>query len=312
MVQDHYIAKDPSLIPELVGAGHAWLELIEDAFNLSAEAPGGEIILNGKRGDVDMALAAFSLLEHDLKTTPTLTEGQVRSAISFTKSGNNNTAEHGFTVPKRGMIKARTPGQARYIDILNTSELTFAIGPAGSGKTFLAVAQGVSLLLSGAVQRLVITRPAVEAGERLGFLPGALEDKIDPYLAPIWDSLFNLMGREQVVRRRAAGEIEIAPLAFMRGRTLSNAFILVDEAQNTTRLQMKMLLTRLGYGSRMVVTGDPSQIDLPDPQQSGLLDAMATLDGVEDIHFAHLGAEDIVRHVLVNRIVAAYDAKMRG
>ncbi len=305
---DSFIPEPSHILPELVGPENAWLDLIERAFEVSLEAPGGEIRIHGAPERIKSVHTVLGHLQDTLASHARLSEGQVRAAIAFTKAGEGSNPATGVNVPKRGQILARTPGQAHYIEVLKRNELILATGPAGTGKTFLAVAQGVSLLLQGLVSRLVITRPAVEAGERLGFLPGALEDKIDPYLAPIWDSLFDLMGREQMLRRRAAGEIEIAPLAFMRGRTLSNAFVIVDEAQNTTRLQMKMLLTRLGYGSRMVVTGDPSQVDLPDATQSGLLEALDILADVEGITTVHLTAKDIVRHALVGRIVAAYDA----
>ena len=184
----------------------------------------------------------------------------------------------------------------------------FGLGPAGTGKTFLAVAYGASLLLRGEVDRLIVTRPAVEAGERLGFLPGDLSEKVDPYLAPIWEALLDLVGAETLRRRRERGEIEVAPIAFMRGRTLSHAFVIVDEAQNTSRLQMKMVLTRLGEGARMAVTGDPSQVDLLNPRDSGLSHAVGILEGVKGVGVARFEASDVVRHPMVERIVKAYDA----
>ncbi|MFZ4381451.1 MAG: PhoH family protein, partial [Sandarakinorhabdus sp.] len=187
------------------------------------------------------------------------------------------------------------------------SDVIFALGPAGTGKTYLAVAQAVSQLISGSVDRLVLSRPAVEAGERLGFLPGDMKEKVDPYLRPLYDALYDMLPAEQVERRLASGEIEIAPLAFMRGRTLANAFIILDEAQNTTPLQMKMFLTRFGERSRMVVCGDPNQVDLPNPGASGLADAVRRLDGVEGIAVLRFSAREIVRHPIVGRIVEAYE-----
>jgi phosphate starvation-inducible PhoH-like protein len=198
--------------------------------------------------------------------------------------------------------------------MLGRHDVTFGLGPAGTGKTFLAVAHGAGMLLRGDVDRLIVTRPAVEAGEKLGFLPGDLTEKVDPYMAPVWESLIQIMGAEQLRKRREKGEIEVAPIAFMRGRTLSHAFIIVDEAQNTSRLQMKMVLTRMGEGSRMAVTGDPSQIDLVNPRDSGLAHAVAILEGVEGVAVTRFTAADVVRHPMVARIVKAYDedAAKRG
>jgi phosphate starvation-inducible PhoH-like protein len=187
--------------------------------------------------------------------------------------------------------------------------MVFALGPAGSGKTYLAVAMGVSLLIAGKVERIVLSRPAVEAGERLGFLPGDMKEKIDPYLRPLYDALHDMLPAEQIANRMESGEIEIAPLAFMRGRTLAHCYVILDEAQNTTPMQMRMFLTRLGEGSRMVITGDPSQTDLPGGQRSGLNDAVDTLKNVDGVRFIRLTSQDVVRHDLVTRIVEAYDAR---
>ena len=209
-------------------------------------------------------------------------------------------------------MAAKTAGQARYLEALAGHELVFGLGPAGTGKTFLAVAHGAGLLRAGEVERLVVTRPAVEAGERLGFLPGDLTEKVDPYMAPVWEAMNDILGPEQLRRRREKGEIEVAPIAFMRGRTLAHAFVIVDEAQNTTRLQMKMVLTRLGEGSRMAVTGDPSQVDLVNPRDSGLAHAVSILEGIQGVAIARLTGKDIVRHPLVGRIVDAYDADAAG
>ncbi|MBN8907903.1 MAG: PhoH family protein, partial [Rhodospirillales bacterium] len=202
-----------------------------------------------------------------------------------------------------------SPGQAVYMDLLSRNELVFGIGAAGTGKTYLAVAQAVAMLQAGRVDRIVLARPAVEAGERLGFLPGDMKDKVDPYLRPLYDALHDMLPTEQVLRRIQSGEIEIAPLAFMRGRTLAHAFVILDEAQNTTPVQMKMVLTRLGEGSRMVVTGDLTQIDLPAGVKSGLRDALETLEGLPGVAVMRFGNRDVVRHPLVARIVDAYDAR---
>ena len=214
---------------------------------------------------------------------------------------------------RRADLAARSPNQLRYLRGILTHDLSFGIGPAGTGKTFLAVACAVDALERSAVQRIVLTRPAVEAGERLGFLPGDMAQKVDPYLRPLYDALYDLMGLERVTRAFDKGLLEVAPLAFMRGRTLNHAFVILDEAQNTTTEQMKMFLTRIGFGSRCVVNGDVSQIDLPKGRTSGLVEAQAVLAGVQGVAFTHFGAEDVVRHPLVARIVAAYDAaRQRG
>jgi phosphate starvation-inducible PhoH-like protein len=212
---------------------------------------------------------------------------------------------------RRRTVLARTPMQDAYIRAFERVELTFGIGPAGTGKTYLAVAYAAAMLERGAVDRLILSRPAVEAGERLGFLPGDMREKVDPYLRPLYDALYDMMPAEKVERGLASGVIEVAPLAFMRGRTLANAVIILDEAQNTTAMQMKMFLTRLGENSRMVVTGDPSQIDLPAGQASGLIEAIRLLDGVSGIAQVRFTSADVVRHPLVQRIVEAYDAAGR-
>ena len=210
---------------------------------------------------------------------------------------------------KRGAIEPRSPGQAAYMELLARHEMVFGIGPAGTGKTYLAVAQAVAMLQAGRVDRIVLSRPAVEAGERLGFLPGDLKEKIDPYLRPLYDALHDMMPGDQVVRRMASGEIEVAPLAFMRGRTLAHAFVILDEAQNTTVAQMKMFLTRMGSGTHMAINGDLSQVDLPTGVSSGLRDAVDTLEGLPGIGFARFESRDVVRHPLVAAIVDAYDQR---
>jgi phosphate starvation-inducible PhoH-like protein len=214
-------------------------------------------------------------------------------------------------ITRKRHIQARSPVQADYMAAMDRHELVFGLGPAGTGKTYLAVAKAVSMMIKGEVDRIILSRPAVEAGERLGFLPGDLREKVDPYLRPLYDALHDMLPGDQVSKKLVAGDIEVAPLAFMRGRTLANSFVILDEAQNTTAVQMKMFLTRLGEHSRMVVTGDLSQIDLPPGTKSGLKDALEVLSGVPDIGFVQFTDRDVVRHGLVTRIVRAYDAHDR-
>jgi phosphate starvation-inducible PhoH-like protein len=283
--------------------------LIEDAFRVLVETPGGGVLLRGDAGPRAAAKRAVQAIAARIAAGAQVAESDVRIAISGARTGEPGVGG-GAALPvgRRGAIAAKTAAQAAYLDMLNKCELVFGVGPAGTGKTFLAVAHGASLLLRGEVDRLVVTRPAVEAGERLGFLPGDLTEKVDPYMAPVWEALSDILGADQLRRRRDKGEIEVAPIAFMRGRTLSQAFVLVDEAQNATRLQMKMVLTRLGEGARMAVTGDPSQVDLPNRADSGLAHAVGILEGVKGVAVARFKAEDVVRHPLVERIVRAYDA----
>jgi phosphate starvation-inducible PhoH-like protein len=287
----------------VAGPGGRHAALIEDAFHVLLETPGGGVTLNGEARARRGARLAIESLAERVASRLDVSPADVRVAIDQARSG----AVAGGTV-RRGAAAARTAGQARYLEALATHDLVFGLGPAGTGKTFLAVAHGASLLRSGAVERLVVTRPAVEAGERLGFLPGDLTEKVDPYMAPVWEAMTDILGADALRRRRERGEIEVAPIAFMRGRTLSHAFVIVDEAQNTSRLQMKMVLTRLGEGSRMAVTGDPSQVDLINPADSGLAHAVAILEGVEGVAVARFSTTDVVRHALVGRVVSAYDA----
>ena len=284
--------------------------LVEDAFKVLLETPGGGVRLKGDQRGRTAARRAVNGIAARVEGGAEVTEGDVRAAINAARSGEDAPAAGGPALPigRRGAIAAKTAAQARYLDALGAHDLTFGVGPAGTGKTFLAVAYGASLLMRGEVDRLIVTRPAVEAGERLGFLPGDLTEKVDPYLAPIWEALGDIMGAEPLRRRRERGEIEVAPIAFMRGRTLAHAYVIVDEAQNTSRLQMKMVLTRLGEGARMAVTGDPTQVDLVNVRDSGLAHATRILDGVEGVAVARFAASDVVRHPLVERIVKAYDA----
>ena len=316
----------------VAGEASRHVALIEDAFGVLVETPGGGVSLSGDTRARDQAKRVVQSLAERADQGLEVAEADVRVAIGQARSGalpargsvggrraggpgvgglgvgGLGIGGSGLPIGRRGQVAPKTPMQARYLDALATCELVFGLGPAGTGKTFLAVAHGAGLLLRGAVDRLIVSRPAVEAGERLGFLPGDLTEKVDPYMAPVWEALTDILGAEQLRRRREKGEIEVAPIAFLRGRTLSQAFVIVDEAQNASRAQMKMVLTRLGEGSRMAVTGDPTQIDLSNPSDSGLAHAVSLLEGVKGIAVTRFTAEDIVRHPLVERIVRAYDA----
>lgn len=305
-----YEVRQAERLQELCGPHHRHLALLETRlkeFGLRAESQGGGIRLDGAEEGVSIAEAALAEFERRLRGGATASEMELDGALEAARApAQSFSGLRGLKKP----VTAMTRGQAKYIDLLANPDnaLIFGVGPAGTGKTYLAVATGVAELQAGLRQRLIVTRPAVEAGEKLGFLPGTLEEKVDPYMLPIWDSLRELMGQDQMERRMARGEIEVAPIAFMRGRTLKNAFVIVDEAQNTTAQQMKMVLTRLGRDSRMVVTGDPDQVDLPGSQTSGLKHALRILENVEGIHTHRLTAADVVRHGLVSRIIDAYAA----
>tara|TARA_B100001939_G_scaffold340429_1_gene348506 strand:- start:1953 stop:3011 length:1059 start_codon:yes stop_codon:yes gene_type:complete len=257
---------------------------------------GREVGLN----EVDAAVRLAQLTEK-----PSLGEDKVKKVSGSIVSDSTDIVIR----TRKTVLSPRSPNQAKYIEALRDHDMVFGLGPAGTGKTFLAVAMAVSFLLEGRVERIILSRPAVEAGEKLGFLPGDMREKVDPYLRPLFDALGQMISLEQTEKRIERGEIEIAPLAFMRGRTLSNAFVILDEAQNTTPMQMKMFLTRFGENCRMVVAGDPSQVDLPDGSKSGLADALETLGRLRDIAFVNFTAADVVRHSLVSKIVEAYDKK---
>ncbi|MEL6750747.1 MAG: PhoH family protein [Pseudomonadota bacterium] len=302
----------------LFGQYDQHLAIIERDLSLEATARGNQVHLHGTADAIARARVVLDTLYERIGNGEDINSGDVEGAIrqserseakttipEKTKSGGKlNMASVSTT---RRTIHARTPTQDAYIRAMDRAELVFGTGPAGTGKTYLAVAHAASLLERGAVDRIILTRPAVEAGERLGFLPGLLEEKMDPYLRPLFDALNDMIPPEKVAKARESGVIEIAPLAFMRGRTLAHAAVILDEAQNTTSMQMKMFLTRLGEGSKMIVTGDPSQIDLPNGQTSGLVEALALLKDVEGIHSVAFDASDVVRHKLVGRIVRAYD-----
>ncbi|CAN5908388.1 PhoH family protein [soil metagenome] len=298
---------DNALVARLYGNHDRHLVRLEQLANVQLSARGNQLAIAGTPDDAAVAQKAMASLYERLKRGLSIEMADIDAAVRFARSGAESGEGEGIRTRRR-TIQARTLGQRGYLEALQERDMVFALGPAGSGKTYLAVAMGVSLLLGGKVERIVLSRPAVEAGERLGFLPGDLKEKIDPYLRPLYDALHDMVPAEQIASRMESGEIEIAPLAFMRGRTLAHCYVILDEAQNTTPMQMRMFLTRLGEGSRMVITGDPSQTDLPGGQRSGLADAVETLKDVEGVRFVRLTSQDVVRHDLVTRIVEAYDA----
>lgn len=305
-----YPVKSGGRLQDLCGPHHSFLQILEtrlDAYDIKAESQGGAIFLTGGKTGVAIAVKALAEFERRLDKGADPSELELGGAIESAMMPARGVPGDLPGLPRS--VSAQTPGQAAYLSALVNPEsgLIFGTGPAGTGKTYLAMAVAVSELLSGIRERIIVTRPAVEAGENLGFLPGDLEEKVDPYMLPIWDALNEFMGKERVEKAKLRGEIEVAPLAFMRGRTLKKAFIVVDEAQNATIPQMKMVLTRLGRQSRMVVTGDPGQVDLPNRQPSGLAHALRILGNVPECQQVKLTAKDVVRHDLVSRIIDAYD-----
>ena len=300
--------EDNALLPLLFGEHDQNLARIEQTLGVSLSPRGNRLAIRGEAADI--ARAALGTLYDRIKGGLPIDLAEVDAALRLAGQPQEADADLVIQTRKR-RITPRSIGQAEYIRALRDSEMVFCVGPAGTGKTYLAVAMAASMMLRGEVDRIILSRPAVEAGERLGFLPGDLREKIDPYLRPLYDALYDMLPADLVAKRLGNGEIEVAPLAFMRGRTLSSAFIILDEAQNTTPVQMKMFLTRLGENSRMVITGDTSQIDLPSGVGSGLLDALETVDGVEGVALMQLSAADVVRHDLVSRLVRAYDRQDR-
>ena len=304
---------DNLLLPLLYGARDQHLDRIERQLGVLVVTRGNRLTISGPASASEAAYLALSHLYERLKRGQEVdlpaVEGAIRLAEAELDEGLSLRREESAFRTRKRRIMARSPGQSAYIKALRENELVFALGPAGTGKTYLAVAAAVDLLMTGRVERIILSRPAVEAGERLGFLPGDLRDKVDPFLRPIFDALNDMLPADQLARRLGTGEIEVAPIAFMRGRTLSHAFVVLDEAQNTTPVQMKMFLTRLGEASRMVVTGDPTQVDLPVGARSGLAEALETLARVEGIATVRLTDKDVVRHELVARIVRAYESR---
>ncbi len=302
---------DNTLLPMLLGDHDRHMVRIEQALGVRLSCRGNRVAISGEASRVDAAQAALEALWRRLERGESIGRSDVEAAIRLADDADPRLPLSDLPAirTRRGAVGPRSPGQAAYIEALSGHDMVFGVGPAGTGKTYLAVAQAVAMLQAGKVDRIVLSRPAVEAGERLGFLPGDMKEKVDPYLRPLYDALHDMMPAEQVVRRLTNGEIEVAPLAFMRGRTLAHAYAILDEAQNTTAVQMKMWLTRMGEGTRMVVTGDLTQIDLPNGTRSGLRDALDTLEGIPGIAVVRMGTRDVVRHPLVARIVDAYDQR---
>ena len=313
----HLQFDDNRLLPLLFGEHDRNLARIEQELAVSLSSRGNKLTITGTDASAAAAARAaigalYERLKQGLEVGAADVDAAIRLAADAERGGNpvDLAAFAGGDLTlktRKRTISPRSPTQAAYLRAMQEHDMVFGLGPAGTGKTYLAVACAVSMLIEGRVDRIILSRPAVEAGERLGFLPGDMRDKIDPYLRPLYDALYDMLPSDQVLKRLDSGEIEIAPLAFMRGRTLASAFIIADEAQNTTPMQMKMLLTRLGEHARMVVTGDMTQIDLPQGATSGLREALTTLDGEEGIGFIHFSEADVVRHPLVTRIVRAYD-----
>ncbi|GAA5265304.1 MAG: PhoH family protein [Acidiphilium sp.] len=304
---------DNALLSILLGDHDRHLMRIEQRLGVRLACRGNRVSITGEASRVEAAETALASLYQRLARGEAISVAEVDAAARLVDPAADPRlplSDLPAIRTRKGAVGPRSPGQTGYIELLAKHEMVFALGPAGTGKTYLAVAQAVAMLISGRVDRIVLSRPAVEAGERLGFLPGDMKEKVDPYLRPLYDALQDLLPGDQMTRRMAAGEIEIAPLAFMRGRTLAHAFVILDEAQNTTPVQMKMFLTRMGEGTRMVITGDLSQIDLPHGARSGLADALDTLEGVPGIGFARFTVSDVVRHPLVARIVDAYDQRI--
>jgi phosphate starvation-inducible PhoH-like protein len=304
----HLEFADNAVLARVVGAHDRHLAEIERKLGVEITRRGNRFTVHGAQAarahasQVLRDLYAHADQDQDVSTT------DVDRAIRLGLGAESVVPSGASVVTPRRTIRPRTPGQARYLEALLRNELVLGLGPAGTGKTYLAVAVGVSLLARGEVDRLILSRPAVEAGERLGFLPGDMKEKVDPYLRPLYDALYDMLPAEQIQRRIDEGVIEVAPLAFMRGRTLAHSYVILDEAQNCTPQQMKMFLTRLGEGARMAVTGDPTQTDLPSGQMSGLSEARMVLAGVEGVDMVQFTEEDVVRHPLVRRIVRAYAA----
>jgi len=297
---------------DLFGTSDKNLKLIEEELNISVTTRGETIKITGEEADIELAKAVIDQLLFLAKNGITIGGRDVTLALAMAKKGTLEYLEDLYkeeiTKNAKGKpIRVKTLGQRQYVHSIRNNDLVFGIGPAGTGKTYLAVVLAVHALKNNQIKRIILTRPAVEAGESLGFLPGDLKEKVDPYLRPLYDALHDVLGAEHTERLIERGTIEIAPLAYMRGRTLDDAFVILDEAQNTTGAQMKMFLTRLGFGSKMVITGDKTQIDLPKGVQSGLIEVESILKGISGIDFVYLEQSDVVRHPLVAKIITAYD-----
>lgn len=313
-VEARVIMDDIGAAVEIFGKHDENLSLMESSLGVKMVARGEELIIIGGREQVEKAREIIGQLQEFYRAGNRLTAHEINYTIKAVKAGKpgalSGLARDVVLVTPRGKkIKPKTISQQKYIEALQKYDIVFAVGPAGTGKTYLAVVMAIRSLRNRNVNRIVLTRPAVEAGEKLGFLPGDLQEKVDPYLRPLYDSLYDVLGFENTQKYLERQVIEIAPLAYMRGRTLDDSFVILDEAQNTTPEQMKMFLTRLGFGSRAVITGDITQVDLPKGQQSGLVHALQVLDGIEGISFHYFTGDDIVRHPLVQKIVRAYEER---
>jgi phosphate starvation-inducible PhoH-like protein len=307
--------KNPNEGLALFGPQDKFLHVIEREIEAQIFTREAEITIQGRAAEVNSLQQLFEVLLQLIRNNYTVTERDVLYAVELAKQMKAEQLLDLFkgeitSTHKGKPIRVKTIGQKKYVDMIKKKDIVFGIGPAGTGKTYLAVVLAVTRLKEGAVKRIVLTRPAVEAGESLGFLPGDLQEKVDPYLRPLYDALNDVLGPEQVAKSLERGLIEIAPLAYMRGRTLDDSFIILDEAQNTTPEQMKMFLTRLGFGSKMVITGDVTQIDLPRGKSSGLVEASRILSGIEELGFIYFDEGDVVRHSLVQKIIVAYNAEM--
>lgn len=310
IVQKQFQIYEPKFERELFGNFDENISLIEKHLNTDIILREGQVVVLGEEKNVDLTIKLFNEFQRMVESGKSLDRQSIMYSLDLLFSGRETELkelEGTIVITKKGNpVQPKTIGQKEYVQLIENNDITFGIGPAGTGKTYLAVAMAVKAFKNDEVSRIVLTRPAVEAGESLGFLPGDMKDKVDPYLRPLYDALFDMFGPDKFNKFLERGTIEVAPLAFMRGRTLDNAFIILDEAQNTTPEQMKMFLTRLGFGSKAVVTGDITQTDLPKNKQSGLVQAIHILDGVKGIGYKELTDKDVVRHELVQRIIKAY------
>jgi len=299
---------DNSILSSLFGIADKNIHLLEKLNNVSIDYRGNTVKIIGKTNAVEQTKIALQKLFEDAKKGYEIDDERIRDTKSFLTFDSGNESQFDlFIQTKKRKIFARTRNQKRYLNLLHNKSIVFSIGPAGTGKTYLAVAKAISYLQEGTIKKIILSRPAVEAGEKLGFLPGDLKEKVDPFLRPIYDALYTMMNFDQVEKKINNGIIEIAPIAFMRGRTLEDSYIILDEAQNTSFIQMKMFLTRLGKNSKMVIAGDKTQIDLVKKNESGLIDAEKRLQEVKDIGFVNLNDKDVVRHELVQKIIKAYE-----
>lgn len=312
--EKNLILSDPNLEVSLLGNQERFIPVLEEGMNVKVLPFGERITIKGSKNAVEQTYEVLKTLLKILRSGVQLNSADFVSAMKMVEKGTLDYLPDLYSTilikdAKGKPVRIKNFGQRQYIQSVNDNDVTFGIGPAGTGKTYLAVVMAIAALKKGEVERIILTRPAVEAGESLGFLPGDLKEKVDPYLRPVYDALYQIIGAEHTTRLLDRGVIEIAPLAYMRGRTLDNAFVILDEAQNTTNQQMKMFLTRLGFGSKMIVNGDVTQIDLPRGTRSGLKEAQLVLQGINKIEFVNFTANDVIRHPVVAKIVQAYDDK---